>query len=227
VIGYLLHKSIKSAILKKPYIALFSLITDKEWIILKIYYLPDKTCLYKINYIIMLKALVKSAILFILLLFNMVLFIWCVNQLEWGKTPFKKTLISNVQAEASPHYRRVPVTPLGPINNKKMTHSTRRKPSHQVILQFRSKDIHLDKAEHVKFANMLQRLKISNFHQIKVFFGPAPFENNISSSQTAKLRAQMVARLIYPYTQTVKMSYRSSMEKGKVIVEIFEPPNSK
>jgi len=113
----------------------------------------------------MFKALIKSAILFILLFFNMAIFTWCLNQLL-GQTPLKKTLISNVQAEA-PH-KAVPesvpkVITQRPIRPTRHTAPSphRGKPKQRLVLQFRSIRIHLDTVERVKLEKMLLRLNIT------------------------------------------------------------------
>jgi len=181
-----------------------------------------------LSYIVMFKALIKSAILFILLFFNMAIFTWCLNQLL-GQTPLKKTLISNVQAEA-PH-KAVPesvpkVITQRPIRPTRHTAPSphRGKPKQRLVLQFRSIRIHLDTVERVKLEKMLLRLNITPSHSAQIFSGAVHSKNNLLSPQrAAKLRAQNVARIIYPYTQSLKMYYRPSMEEGKVIVEIFEP----
>jgi hypothetical protein len=177
----------------------------------------------------MFKALIKSVILFILLFFNMAIFTWCINQLL-GQTPLKKTLISNVQAEA-PQHKAVPesvpkVITQRPIRPSRHTTPSphQGKPKQRLVLQFRSIRIHLDTVERIKLEKMLQHLNITPSHSAQIFSGAAHSKNNLLSPQrAAKLRVQNVARIIYPYTQTVKMYYRPSMEEGKVIVEFFEP----
>lgn len=176
----------------------------------------------------MFKVLINLVVLFILLLINLGLFTWCVNQLL-GPTPLKKTLINNVQAEASPRASES-VPPIKVITQRPIRPSTYAVPSTQqgkphlrLALQFQSTHIRLDTNEHLKLEKMLQRFNISSSHSVQIFSGVALSKNNIPSPQTAKLRAQTVARIIYPYTQTVKMFYRPSLEEGKVIVEFFEP----
>jgi hypothetical protein len=180
----------------------------------------------------MLKAFINSVILFILLLINMGLFTWCVNQLLY-QTPLKKTLISPVQADASPQARK-PIVYKGfarPITQKPIqNHSTRiaSNPTHQgatlhkIVLHFQAGHIHLKPTERIKLENKLRSFDITISHGVRLLSGAAFSENSISSPQIAKLRSQNVARIIYPYTQTIKMYYRPSMEEGKVIVEFFE-----
>lgn len=183
----------------------------------------------------MFKALINSVILFFLLLINMGLFTWCINYLM-GQAPLKKTFINNVQAEAklhTPHpvqrldfaqpvQKLVPGRSISPLSSSRFPEQTRQ----QVVLQFQSTQIELDKSERVKLQNQLQRLNIQTDHRVQVFFGPVLSEKNIQSPQVAKLRALMVARMIYPYTQTVTMYYRPSFKPGKLIVDFYSSPLS-
>jgi len=177
------------------------------------------------------KTLIRPIIVCFLLLFNMALFNWCVNQLLG---PSQRTLISSVQAQSTHRLpksiQRVEIFNQNPIRhplkqNARLLHQG--EPTDRLKLQFQSIHIHLNKTYRLKLENKLQHLDISPEHAVQIFFGPAPYENNISSPQTAKLRAQTVARIIYPYTQTVKMYYRPSIEEGTVIVEFFEPFSAK
>jgi hypothetical protein len=179
----------------------------------------------------MLKALIRPIIVCFLLLFNMALFNWLVNQLLG---PSQKTLISSVQAQSTHHLpksiQRIEMVTKKPIHTplkQNLQSHHQGKPTDRLKLQFQSIHIHLKKTDRVKLENKLRHLDISPEHAVQIFFGPAPYENNISSPQTAKLRAQTVARFIYPYTQTVKMYYRPSIEEGMVIVEFFEPFSAK
>ena len=184
----------------------------------------------------MFKALTNLILLFLLVLINMSLFTWCINQFNLNQTPLKKTLISNVQAEATTgatpilSIHRVPTrTPRlilrqVPHPTTPLTHD--KKPKQRLQLRFQSVAVQPDKSEQVKLENMLQQLKITHSHAAKILFGPAPFTNNTSSPQIAKLRAQNIARIIYPYTQIVKMSYHTTLKEGEVIIEFFEPQST-
>jgi len=161
----------------------------------------------------MFKALRNSIILVVLFPVNIALFTLCINQLaESDKTqPAKETPI-DVQAKV----------PRG-IKHPLIHHSTQtRKLKQQLALVFNATRIHLNQAETVKLENQLERLDISPFHSAAIFSGMVYHENNLPFPQRAKLRAQNVARIIYPYTQNVKMYYRPSLEEGKVIVEFIE-----
>lgn len=175
----------------------------------------------------MFKALIRSFVLFLLLLVNIALFTWCVNQLGLGQTQHSKNLISNVQAQTTPQNLQVAVYTITqrPIFNRtQIALSTRRaKPIQRLVLQFRSVDFNLDRRKRVRLENLFRKLNLTPSHSVEIFYGAAVSESNILIPRTAKLRAQNVARIIYPATQSVKMYYRPTMAEGKVIVEFFDP----
>ena len=185
----------------------------------------------------MFKALTNLILLFLLVLINMSLFTWCINQFNLNQPTLKKTLISNVQAEATTGitpilstYRvptRTPRLILRQIPHFSTSQTHGKEPKQRLKLHFQTVTIQLDKSEQVKLENTLQQLKITHSHAAKILFGPALFTNNVASPQIAKLRAQNIARIIYPYTQIVKMSYHTGLKEGEVVVEFFEPQSSR
>jgi hypothetical protein len=177
----------------------------------------------------MFKALIRSVVLFSLLLVNIALFTWCVNQLGLDQTQHQQNLIRNVQAQTIPQVSQAAVLPITQrpilINRTQIALSTtqRAKPIQRLVLQFRSVEFNLDRRERVRLEKMFRKLKLTPSHSVEIFYGAAVSESNIPIPRTAKLRAQSVARIIYPATQSVKMYYRPTMEEGKVIVEFFAP----
>lgn len=187
----------------------------------------------------MFKALIKTSIWMVILFANMTLVMWCINHFDWGNDSIEKTLISNVLAEAtSEPYTPVPVihghialpkptlnysTPLRSV----VPHKEKTDQNQQIVINFNSTRTQLEEKELLKFKNLLNRFNVSPSHIVRVLAGPAPSENHIQSPQNAKLRAQAVARIIYPYTQNVKMFYRPSLEMGVVIVEFSQPHTNK
>lgn len=179
----------------------------------------------------MFKALIKIIVLFSLLLVNMALFTWGVNHFELGKTTQKMPLIKSVNAQVIPRPPKF-VQRIETITQQKKFHSSTTTPSSTsptkankwLVLQFQPAQIHLNKAEHVKLENLLQGLNnASSSHSAEIFFGATHFEKNVPSPQMAKLRAQSVARIIYPYTQSVKMHYSPYIKNDKVDVYILIP----
>ncbi len=187
----------------------------------------------------MFKTIFNIIVLFFLLLCNIALFSWCVNQLELDKNPIEKTLISNVQADPPPHQPQVLTVSVlretvalpKPVLNQShplqvaiaLPHDNNNS-GLQIALRFQGNEIYPSQTERARLEAMLQRLNINFSHAVEVVAGGAvASDKNLSSPQTAKLRAQNVARVIYPHTQSIKMAYRSNVEEGLVIVEFFQP----
>jgi hypothetical protein len=181
----------------------------------------------------MFKALIKSVVFFFLVIINMTLILWCINQLDIGSSSFKNSLLKDVQAEVKTttpsSVQRITAITQRPIyrHSTHTAHNTthQEKPRHTLVLQFKSEYIRLEKTEQDKLEEMLQSLNIKPFHSVKVFSSAADSEQNGWLPKLAILRIQSIARLIYPYTQNVKMYYHSSSIDGdQVVVNFFEPP---
>jgi len=180
----------------------------------------------------MFKTLTNTILLFILLLGNMALFTWCINQLKLGEDSLEKTLISNVQADAVPEHLPLPEISLQtaqPIQQKiptlqRLTTLPNKKSLNQrIVLHFQPTENQLSKTEQTQLESQLQKLAINPSQSVQVIAGPAPSGNSGISPQSAKLRAQTVARIIYPYTQTIKMLYNPGLEENMVTVEFLQP----
>jgi hypothetical protein len=193
----------------------------------------------------MLKALFKAILLSVLFLVNMAIFTWFLSYLDVGKPTLAKTpLISNVQAGYASTKRPVAIVTqppepqpavTAPVANpvvkqvsvlqpiKSVKQSKEVAAFRHTTLQFESISTQFVPSERVKLETALQESRISPSHKVVVLVGPAPSESNITSPQTSKLRAQTVARLVYAYTQNIKMLYRPDMEMGRVDVEFYSP----
>jgi uncharacterized membrane-anchored protein YitT (DUF2179 family) len=179
----------------------------------------------------MFKAILKIFVLFTLIVFNVALLIWGINQLELNKTIETKIPVVNQQAKVNhktPRIQKIEVVAHNSIQNDSFSVDSQMKMGNDskkhLVLQFQPVEIELDKTETVKLENLLDNLDVNPSYSAKIFFGVALSEKNVPFPQMAKIRAQTIARMIYPYTQTVKMYYRPSMANNKVIVEVSEPP---
>lgn len=186
----------------------------------------------------MFKSFINIIVLFILLLGNMALFTWCVNHLEWNKDYVEKTLISNVQAEGAAPPQVLVMSSIARDNKvgaskSFLNHSTllsntslppASRSNSRLAIRFKGSEIRVDEAERARLTSVLQRLEIGTSHAVELLAADAVVSDNksLSSSQIAKLRAQNVARIIYPHTQTVKILYRPNLEEGTVVVEFFQ-----
>jgi len=173
----------------------------------------------------MLKALFNTVILLVLLLFNVALFTWCVNQLELDKTEPKKVLITSVQAKSDFKPIAKQVITQRPIRpSKYVVPSTHKgQPIGRLHLQFKPTNTKLESEEASKLEDILKKLDINSANSVLIFSGASTSADNIPAPQISKLRVQTVARVIYPHTQTVKMFYRPSIKEGTVVIEFFEP----
>ena len=184
----------------------------------------------------MFKALINSLVFLFLVILNMALFIWCVNQLDLGQSPLKRKLLNEAQAEANSYMpksvQRIEAVTQRPIHNHS-SHTVnydatpQNKSDQQIILQFEAEYIRLEKIERTKLKDFLQRLEIKSYHSAEIYSGTTSSERNGKFTQLTKLRVQSVARIIYPYTQTVKMYYRSSNSENKILVRFFDPQAEK
>lgn len=174
----------------------------------------------------MLKIIFNTILLFVLMIGNMALISWYINQFALGKASIEKTLIHNVQADAIPANKDFSHLISQKQQGRSSSSSTPSKEAEtnkeEITLQFKESNIYLDKAEQKRLEEILKTLNINGSSTILVSVGPAPGGENILTLQTSRLRAQTVARFIYPYTQSVKMRYIPSLEVGTVVVEFFQ-----
>lgn len=182
----------------------------------------------------MFKTFINIIVFFILLLGNAALFTWCATHLE-SYLPFEKTLINNVLAEGAS--QPSPLVPTSAVVREKgiawsksihykslqSTLAHRIKSNHWIVVRFKGEESYLSEKERAKIEETLENLNVGPSDAVQVSAGTTLSENTLLSAQTAKLRAQAVARVVYPYTQTVKMLYRLNLEEGLVSVEFFQP----
>jgi len=179
----------------------------------------------------MFKAIIKIFVLFTLIVFNVALLIWGINQLDLNKTLETEMPAFNKQVQVIHNTPRIvqqiELVAHNSIKNESFSVDSKIKMGNDskkhLVLQFQPVEIELDKTETVKLENLLAKLDVNPSYSAKIFFGVALSEKNVPYPQMAKIRAQTIARMIYPYTQTVKMYYRPSMANNQVIVEVSEP----
>ncbi len=187
----------------------------------------------------MLKKIIYSIFLVMLLLLNMALFTWYVNHLNLGdsiQASFDQSIVTNAHAEAAPSLPpAVSSSTAHPASNnsnvpaKRVLHpipSLNNNPSNlleenanRVILKFKSLHTHLDDSDRERLEEALTRLSVNPEYTVQILSGTEPVENNALSPQSLKLRSQAVARIIYPYTQNIKMQYRPAVKVSTMIVE--------
>lgn len=174
----------------------------------------------------MFKTLVRSISLFILLLASMTFFTWLVGQLPLttNKPTLEKNLITNVQAEVN-----MPVVyqPIIPKNNHITQLSSAAKEStiaknKRIIFNFKELETKLTTDEKNYLIDMLQQLDIAPSSRVTISAGPAPTASTILSPPIAKLRTQAVARMVYPYSQTIKMLYQPKLPQNTIVIDVSQ-----
>ncbi|WP_353571825.1 hypothetical protein [Candidatus Albibeggiatoa sp. nov. BB20] len=78
----------------------------------------------------------------------------------------------------------------------------------------------LSVSERKKIDGLLKTLELDSSQRIHILATPAPLKrDSVSSSHASKLRAQSIARVVYPYTQDIHISYHAEMKPNRVIIE--------
>lgn len=178
---------------------------------------------------------IKTTSLFALLLVNMSLYMWVFNSL--GKLNLlDDNLISPARAAATavPHrptpleagvpYAQ-PTVSEQPIHIKTQYSEPSVLPAlpdaQRFYLNFNGITIHLPEHERQRFVEYLQEQAFSRAAQVRILVGPVPSEDATLTPQTARLRAQNVARMVFPYSQNIqiKLIKGAEVKPGQVLIE--------
>jgi hypothetical protein len=178
----------------------------------------------------MLKTLFNTFIIFILLLCMIVIFAWGLNYLESNKLVWHNNFIPIVQASYTP--KSLPQNTGNTGHNQlspKQVYETVLEPSvlpeknqinRKIEVQFPPDANGLTVNERKKLDGLLKTLELDTTQKIHILATPAPLKrDSVSSSHAAKLRAQSIARVIYPYTQHIHISYHAEMKPNRIIIE--------
>jgi hypothetical protein len=161
------------------------------------------------------------------LVVNMSLAMWLFGQYRITGEFLPKNLIGNVQAEAPPSTMPPPPRALSSeVGFSQAVRPRTGKPadavSGRVVLHFEKNAVELSAEQQDRLALALREGKLAAGSRIRILSGPVPLESNILTSQTEKLRAQAVARLIFPYTRAVEIKLRQpALDSGAVAVEFL------
>ncbi|MDM8547491.1 hypothetical protein [Candidatus Venteria ishoeyi] len=115
-------------------------------------------------------------------------------------------------------------------NKKKIAHPGAIKKLHyQWQIHFSDDYVFLLSKQRQTLEQTLQRLKINSQDKILITSGIAPGKKGLANIQAGKLRAQHIARLIFPYTQNiiVILSQRMSGRQGIQIEHLPQVPQVK
>lgn len=168
----------------------------------------------------MFKIVRNTTLLFIFIIGSMTLINWYISQSDWVKPPIQKSLIDNVQANVDITYPNYAIQQDFALYHLKPPKQTLNKNS--ITLQFKETSFHLDSKERERFLAKLKQLNPNRTSHIEILTGLATEGEDSPLSQKIKVRIQEVARLVYPYTQTIKMHYLPTLElKADTVVVIF------
>ena len=175
----------------------------------------------------MLKATLHSFLFMAIVISSVWLIDWYFGSPQVQTHTLQNTLITKAQAKPAPSI--APPTAEQLANHKSLLaeHTTVDYSTHYKILktnltlQFDALNLHLPIPEQEKLTTFLGQSDFNNHYQVSILSGPAPAENNTLLPQIAKLRAQTIARLIYPYTQQITMRYHPELSEGAAIVELI------
>jgi len=181
----------------------------------------------------MFKNIFKSISLFSLLIVNATLFTWYANSpnTENKVETFDKTIISKAEAKSatistSPtmvNELKTPIIQKDDLSSFHIQSQGGTNSEQKIMLKFQSLTIQLDTIEESRLESLLKSLNINASYEVHISSGPMPLNDEIDSSQTAKLRAQAVARIIYPHTQKITMFYLPNLASGTVIIDVLQP----
>ncbi len=176
----------------------------------------------------------------ILSIVNLSIFTWCIEY-YFGTNPQKlntmQPIFNTVQAvsknnfEETAHNNNVvnrsnPPPAIIVSSNKTLlsqninSSSLERRNAKQLTLHFSENTTQL-KPEHISLIeNALETYQVSALHEIKIMAGAVANNQSDNTMVTnAKLRAQAIARVIYPRTQSVKMMYSNALRPNEVIID--------
>lgn len=176
----------------------------------------------------MLKTLLNTFVIFMLLLSTVVMFTWVLNYLETQNLAWENQFIPTVQASYTPktiptHSQKTEAQNVEQATAPVLEPSVlpeKRQVNRKIEVQFPPAAEFLSVNERKKLDGLLKTLDLDNTQKIHILATPAPLKtDSISASRAAKLRAQSVARVVYPYTQHIDISYHADMKPNRVIIE--------
>jgi len=180
------------------------------------------------------KLLLRTLLVGGLVMGQLSLLIWLINYLQINAVSHaqqEKSLISSAYAESQLLAYAAPLlTPHTPTK-KTTSHSRSSLSSLQIklldksrlSLNFPNENFQLSEEERNLLEEQLDNLQIDRSHIVKIYaeLPTADSEENLLTRPISKLRAQTLARIIYPYTQNVEIVFTtpSSAQAGNLIIE--------
>lgn len=184
---------------------------------------------------------IKTLSLFVLLLANMSLYMWLFNSL--GKHQLlDENFIKNVHAETNISHGKSAL-PAAIANKSLVSATTQPQPSakaerssyipasqkktnpQRLYLKFARTQSQLSAEETQRLIAHLKARQFNRASKATILVGPVPTENSTLTPQTARLRAQNIARQIFSYTQNIqiKLVGANQVPAGQVAIDLPEP----
>ncbi len=169
----------------------------------------------------MFKTIFNTFFIFTSLLCTIVAFAWMLNYFDYNE--WDNHLIPVVQADYTPKTLPQSQTKSAQAFTPTLEPSVLPEAyqiDKRIEIKFPPDAKILTVNERKKLDGILKGLEIDANQEVRILATPAPLKRDtVSSSHAAKLRAQSVARVIYPYTQHIDISYHAKMPPNQIIIE--------
>lgn len=184
------------------------------------------------------KLLLRSVLIGSVVLGQLSFFIWLINYLHVNHTPNatvrQESLINNAQAESQmlASYAAPLMSPPQALAPKKTQIYQRTGVSNLQIkvldkshlqLNFPNDDFKITEEERDLLEQHLVNLNINQGRTVRLYIDTASnsSEENLITRPVSKLRAQSVARIIYPFTQNVEIVFTSQQHQaGSLVIDV-------
>jgi|WetSurMetagenome_2_1015567.scaffolds.fasta_scaffold04252_2 hypothetical protein len=194
------------------------------------------------KHIMVKKLLLRTVLIGGLVLGQLSFFIWLINYLHVdaatnAHSQSFKDLISNAHADSQLLAYAAPLMspPQAASPKKNLTHQHANVSNLQIspldksrlLLNFPNENFQINEEERDLLEQYLTNLQITRGHTVRLYVeasNHAP-EENLITRPVSKLRAQSIARVIYPFTQNVEIIFTSQQSQaGSLIIDVGSFP---
>jgi hypothetical protein len=183
------------------------------------------------------KLLLRTCLIGGLVLGQLSFLIWLINYLHLNTTPNaqRESLISNAHAESQLLAYAAPLAN-PPAPQKKTTSQYRTGVSSlqikaldhsRLLLNFPNDSFQMNEDERDLLDEQLENFHINQGHTVRIYVETASAtseEENLLTRPIPKLRAQSIARIIYPRTQKVEIIFTSKqIQAGSLVIDMGSP----
>lgn len=186
------------------------------------------------------KLLLRTFLIGGLMLGQLSFLIWLINYLHLNVTPDaqRESLISNAHAESQPLAYAAPLANQPAPPKKTTSHHHTGVSSLQIkaldnsrlLLNFPQDNFQMNEEERDLLEEQLENFQINQAHTVRIYVETSSAtseEENLLTRPIPKLRAQSIARIIYPRTQNVEIIFTSKqIQAGSLIIDMGSPARS-